>query len=352
MGIIPALEFLKNTSQSPIPSVCAIAGDEAFLRHLAFMKMRSIVLDEQEADFSLSRFEGSETTFKDVLRETAMVTLIGSGKRLVVVDQAEPFVSQYKTHLEKYVDEPNKAGVLLLILASFPANTRLYKKIAKDGLVVECKSLQGRQIPNFLKEWAPKVCQASFTNESVEALVDLVGDDLGMLVQETRRLALLAPDGKISAGLVREQGGSWRKRKVWDFVDAALDGKTAEALRQLDKLLAAGEAPIAILAQTSATLRKLAAAAELYLEQEKTPNAMRLSVASVLGRVGVRSFAISKTAEQFKKLGSKRGKYLVQNLLETDLDFKGGSRSDPKIILERFIVMISAPQMRPFDSLL
>ena len=37
------------------------------------------------------------------------------------------------------------------------------------------------------------------------------------------------------------------KAKGLGFVDAALDGKTAEALRQLDKLLAAGEALIAIL---------------------------------------------------------------------------------------------------------
>lgn len=351
MGVVAALDFIKKPDKFPIPPVCTIAGDEMFLRQVVFNKLRSIVLRDQDADFCLSRFEGSEVAFKDVLRETALIALFGAGKRLVVVDQAETFLSQNKEKLESYLDEPNQAGILVLQLSSFPSNLRIYKKIADKGLIVDCKSLSRRDIVSWLQEWAPENCQATLSRESAEALVELVGDDLGVLDQETRRLSLLATGGKIDVPLIKDQSGSWRQRKVWDLVDAMLDGNTADALRQLDKLITAGEAPIAILAQMAATLRKLAAASEIFLENEAEPNAPRVSINSVLDQVGVRTFFKAKTSEQLKKLGSRRGKFLIQNLLNADLDLKGGSRSDPKLTLERFIVRFSCPQMRPFDSL-
>lgn len=351
MGVVAALDFLQKPESYPIPPVCAVAGDEAFLRQVVFQKIRSLVLSEQDADFCLSRFEGAEVSFADVLRETAMIALFGSGKRLVVVDQAEPFISQFKDKIEDYLEEPNKAGILLLNLTTFPSNLRLYKKISEKGIVFNCKALSHSSIPTWLINWAKKNCQATLDRESAETLVDLVGDDLGVLDQETRRLALLAPGGKITRTLVQEQVGSWRQRKVWDLIDVALDGNTAEALRQLDKLVTAGEAPIAILAQMAATLRKLAAACQIFLEAENTPGKPRPSLPSVMEQVGVRSFVKEKTIGQLKKLGSKRGKNLIQNLLLADLDLKGGSRSDPRLTLERFIVLISNPQMRPHETL-
>lgn len=351
MSVVVALDFINNAQTRQVPPVCVISGDEAFLRSLALSKLRELVLSDQDAEYSLSRFDGNETSFPDVLRETSMIPLFGSGKRLVVVDQAETFISQNKEKLEEYLTEPNKAGILALVAASFPSNLRLYKKVAEKGLVVDCKSLPPRGIPSWLLGWASRRCHVSLSRESAKLLVELVGDDLGALDQETRRLALLAPDGKINVDLVREQVGSWRQRKVWDLVDAALDGKTAEALRQLDKLVAAGEAPIAILAQTSATLRKLAAACETLREAEDDSDAPRPTISAVLDQIGVRSFLKTKTTEQLKKLGAKRGARLAQDLLEADLNLKGGSRGDPRFALERFIVQISSPQMRSFDSL-
>ena len=351
MGAVSALDFLKTPERYPVQSVCVIAGDEAFLRSVVFKKIRATVLSDQDADFCLSRFDGNETSYRDVVRETAMTALFGSGRRLVVVEQAESFLSQNKEKLETYVDEPNQAGVLVLQVVSFPSNLRLYKKVAEKGLIIDCKALPRRSIPAWLQNWVAQNSQATLTREGADILVDLVGDDLGVLDQEARRLSLLANNGAIDVNLIRDHVGTWRQRKVWDLVDAALDGKTAEAMRQLDKLIEAGEAPIAILAQMSATIRKLAAACELFYEAGKNPDVPRPTINSVLDQVGVKDFVKVKTSEQLKKLGSRRGRYLIQTLLNADLDLKGGSRTAPRLVLERFIVQISAPQMHPFETI-
>ena len=353
MGVVSALDYLKQPQKFTIPSVCVIAGDEAFLRSVVFKQIRATLLSDQDADFSLSRFEGAEVTFKDVVRETAMTALFGSGRRLVVVEQADPFFSQNKEKLESYLDAPNQAGVLTLQLTSFPSTLRFYKKVSEKGLVIECKALPKKNIPAWLQEWAARNCQATLTREGAEVLVDLVGDDLGVLDQEVRRLSLLADKGDVNVNLIRDQVGTWRQRKVWDLVDAALGGQTAEAMRLLDKLIAAGEAPIAILAQMSASLRKLSAACEVFFEAGKNPDLPRPTFASALEQAGVPNsgYIKEKSIEQLKKLGSRRGRFLIQTLLNVDLDLKGGSRTAPRMVLERFIVQISAPQLHSYEIL-
>ena len=100
--------------------------------------------------------------------------------------------------------------------------------------------------------------------------------------------------------------------------------------------------------ESIATLRKMAAVAELFAEVEhgKPP----MSIGAALDKVGVPPFVKAKTSEQIKKLGSQRARALIKNLLQADLDMKGASRSDPRAILERFVVQISHPQMKPFES--
>ncbi len=184
------------------------------------------------------------------------------------------------------------------------------------------------------------------SRESSEIIVDLVGNDLGMLDQEVHRLALLTPDNKIDVNLIREQVGSWKQEKVWNLIDVALEGKTSEALQQLEKLLLAGEAPIGILAQLGFTLRKLSAVNQILINSEEAPDAPKPNINAILDQVGVRSFLHAKTQGQLKKLGAIRGRRLIQRLLETDLDLKGASRFDPRLILEKFIVQISHPQVK------
>ena len=101
-----------------------------------------------------------------------------------------------------------------------------------------------------------------------------MGNDPGLLDQEVRRLALLTPNNKIDVNLIKENVGYWKQEKVWNLIDVALEGKTSEALQQLDKLLLAGESPIGILAQLGFTLRKLSAVNQILLNLEEYKNVL------------------------------------------------------------------------------
>ncbi len=345
MGIVSGLDFLQKSQYAQIPPFCVVFGEEAYLRSETLKLLRELVLSTDDGEFSYTRFDGSSVSYMDVLRETSTMIMFGTGRRLVVVEQAEMFLSQNKNSLESYIESPNKASVLVLQLSSFPSNLRLYKLANISGLLIDCRPPSRKDVVSWLSSRSPQKRQISLSRETAEILVDLIGDDLGSLVQETRRLALLLPASRaIDASFVREHVGSWRQRKVWDLVDAALSGRVSEALRQLDNLINAGEAPIMILAQMAATLRKLSAASQLFLDAGSSGEKMSVNMA--LDRVGVRPFLKAKMEEQLKALGLKRGQNLPRLLLQTDFDLKGGSRSDPRHIIERFVVTVSNPEVR------
>lgn len=335
-----AVDYLAQPDKHPPKSVCAAFGDEAFLRRQVVLALRAAILGGDESDFSYTAFDGNSAQFRDVHEELSTVAMFG-GTRLAVVEGADDFVSRYRTELEDYVAKPARSGVLILDIQTFPSNTRLHKAIAAEGLAIDCATPTPARITKWLGEWAKQTHHVQLSATAAEALVDLIGPELGLLNQELTKLALMVGDDqKITPELVNRTVGGWRTKTTWEMLDAALDGKVAEALSQLDRLLASGEQPIGLLGQISASLRRLAAATRLILQAQTAGR--RVTLRDALERAGIRAFVLQKAERQLRLLGRQRGNQLYRWLLEADLDLKGASSLPPRLILERLIVRLAA----------
>ncbi|MBN1588039.1 MAG: DNA polymerase III subunit delta [Pirellulales bacterium] len=342
---IDALDYLAKPGQHPAVGVCVTFGDDPFLARQVLASLRAEVLGEEDAEFSLSTFEGRAAELGDVLGELATMAMFGGGRRLIVVDQADPFVTRYRAELEDYVARPSTAGVLVLQLKSFPSNTRLYKAVAASGLVVNTNAPPAGKLARWVTAWAKQAHQAKITSAAAETLIELVGPELGLLDQELAKMALSVAGGEpITPEVVGRMVGSWRAKTTWDMLDAALAANVPEALAQLDRLLLAGETPIAILGQISASLRRLAAATRLVLKTEAAGR--RPALGPALEQAGVKRFVLEKTQRQLRQLGRHRGARLYPALLQADLDLKGASSLAPRLILERLILWLAAPQAK------
>ncbi len=336
-----ALEYLAQPEKHPPRPVCAVYGNEAFLRRQAMLKLREAVLEGEEGDFSFTAIEGDKAQWRDVLEDLSTVAMFGGGRRLVLVEEADDFVSQFRGELEDYVAHPSRTGVLALDLTSFPATTRLYKSVAADGLAIDCSTPATARLYKWLVDWAKKVHRTDLTAAAAEEMVEIIGPELGLLDQEIAKLAQVAGSEQITPEIVKKFVGGWRAKTTWEMLDAALEGKVPEAMRQLDRLLASGEQPIGILAQISASLRRLAAATRLVLLAES--GGRRMALHQALERAGVKPFVLQKTERQLRRLGRGRGSKIYEWLLEADLDLKGDSAIPPRLILERLIVRLAAP---------
>ena len=346
MKPISAHDYLWNTAKFPAKPVCVVYGDDAFLRSNAVRHIRDQVLVAEDAEFALSLFEGDDVAFKDVHRELRTSAMFGGDRRVVRVDEADSFVTKYRAELENYVANPSDQAVLVLQLKSFPATTKLYKQLVVSGLVIEARTHSEREMPGWVVQWAKSHHKVHCDKAVAEMIVHRIGLEHGLLDQELAKLALMVQDEKkgITSELVEQAVGSWRSRTAFEMLDLALAGKTAAAVRQLDALILAGENAVGILAQIASTLRKLAAATEIILNAERQN--CKMSDRSALEKAGVKGFVLGKTEEQFKQLGRHRRAKLLDQLLQLDLDLKGESRSEPRLLLETFIVKLSTIQLK------
>ncbi|MCC6125776.1 MAG: DNA polymerase III subunit delta [Pirellulales bacterium] len=336
-----ALEYLDRPEKNPPRPVCVVYGDEPFLRRQAILKLREAVLGGEEGDFSFSAVDGDKAEWRDVLENLSTVAMFGGGQRLVLVEEADDFVTRYRGELEGYVAKPSRTGVLALELASFPSNTRLYKSVAAEGLVIDCSTPAPAKLTKWLVDWAKKFHRTNLAPAAANELVEIIGPELGLLDQEIAKLALAAGGESIEPRMVKQYVGGWRAKTTWEMLDLALDGKVREAMLQLDRLLSSGEQPIGILAQISASLRRFAAATRLMLLAEAAGR--RTALPDALQRAGMKPFVLQKSAIQLRRLGRGRGAKLYEWLLEADLDLKGDSAMPPRLILERLIVRLAAP---------
>lgn len=340
---LPALQYLSNPTKHPVRPVCVLVGEEPFLRRMVVQRLRQAVFGGGEADLSFSTTEGPKAALRDVLDELSTLAMFGGDQRMVVVEDADPFISKYRTQLEDYAAAPLASGILVLLAKSLPANTRLYRAVDGSGLIVDCNAPKAAELSRWLIGWARQSHQAELTPDAADLLLEMVGPELGLLDQELAKLALAAgPNAKITGGTVSQMVGTWRAKTAWQMLDAALDGNASDALRQLDRLLLAGENPIAVLAQISASLRRLATATALVLQSER--DGRRIPLREALSRAGIKSFVLDKSERQLRRLGRHRGQKLPDWLLQADLDLKGASRLAPRTVLERLVVRLAASE--------
>jgi DNA polymerase-3 subunit delta len=341
MAKLHAIDYLAAPDKHPPKPVCVAYGDDMFLRRQVLLSLRLAVLGDDEGDMSLTTFEGTSTEYRDVVEELDTMAMFGP-RRLVVVEDADTFVSRNRESLEDYVAKPGRAGILLLDVKSWPATTRLYKSIDAQGLPVDCSAPAAAKLTRWLSDWAKQTHKVQLSLNAAEMLVEHVEPELGLLDQELAKLALLTGDDKkITPELIEKYVGGWRAKTAWEMLDLAMDGNVAGALQQVDRLLSSGEVPLGLLGMISSSLRRYAAATRLILQAEAAGR--KIAVPSALQQAGVKPFVMQKAERQLRRLGRQRGSQLYRWLLETDLDLKGDSQMPPRLILERLIVRLAAP---------
>src|SRR5215831_14225627 len=123
-----ALGFLDKAGKQKAQPVYVLHGDEDFLKRQVLEALQPLVLGPSDRAFGLSTHAGDKAAFAAVHDELQTLPFLAP-RRLVVVENADPFVTRYRAALEKYVARPAPHGVLVLDVKSWPANTRLAKAV-------------------------------------------------------------------------------------------------------------------------------------------------------------------------------------------------------------------------------
>jgi DNA polymerase-3 subunit delta len=327
-----ALDLLKKTGKGKPQPVYVLYGDELFLKRQVLAALQERILGSDDAGFGLSSHPGDRAAYADVHDDLRTLPFL-SKRRLVIVENADKFVSNERARLEKYLGAPSATGILVLDVKTWTATTRLAKMVPDAG-TIECKTPGSATLPRWCTEW----CQASqgkqLSPQAARLLVDLVGADMGLLDQELIKLATYIGDsGRIEAADVDRLVGHSRAENTFQIFDLISSGQIGPALAHLDRLFVQGEDPLRILGAFSWQLRPLAQAARLAARGTPLGNA--------LAHLGVPSYGRRRGEQLLRHLGPARAAHLYDWLLEADLGIKGSSQLPPRTLLERLVIRLA-----------
>ncbi len=343
---IHAFDFLKANSVQLPRGVCVLFGNQRFLKLLVLKTIQQVGNDDECDNFATTRFD-EKVEWPVLMDELKSQSLFGGGDKRVVIDNADDFVKKNREKLESVAQDKSVVGTLLLVVEAWPASTRLYKIVEKQGLQIECglphvkrgkgSAIDSERLNHWLIDFAQSVHMVSLSLPAVKMLCDFTDSELGRIDSELAKLSLYVKPGEsVTDTLVKKHVGGWRTQTMWEASDAVAGGRTKEALVLVDRLLKSGEHPLALFGQLSWALRRYPKVVEIYDRMKETNPRPSLREAAV--KAGFREWGddIPNAEQNLKRLGRKKAEMLGTRLLQTDLALKGTHSRDERarLILE------------------
>jgi DNA polymerase-3 subunit delta len=302
-----------------------VAGEEPLLRDDALAALRNHVVPEGAADFNLDRLDG-DAIGPGALADVVHTLPVMAAQRLVIVvepDARRGAARGVAEALSDLVGELEEGGTAVLVAVAARPDGRARWVKAFGNAVVDCAPpRRARDVAAFVRREAER--QGLVLERGVaESLAERTGPQLLMLRQEIAKLGLLADPGEpVTRAHVASGTPDVADGPIWDLTDAIGEGRPADALRLLNRLLSGGAAPPAILGSLVSHFRRL----------------LRLGHGSgVSGPPCVRK----KLESQARRYGARRLDASLDAIHETDLALKGAGALRPELALERLVIALS-----------
>lgn len=211
-------------------AVYAVVGSDTFLQLEALRQIQA----EMPGDVQRVDIDGERAELADVLDEVRSFAMFG-GAKLVIVRDADTFLSKFRSQLEDYVSSPTDSGTLVLRLSSLPGNQRIHKLIAKTGEILKCDPPEDPV--RWIMDQGKTAHKITVNLDAARLLAELVGNDLGRLDSELAKLALQNDGGKVDASAVATSVSFQREQEVSNMTYELALGNTIGALRRWRQLV-------------------------------------------------------------------------------------------------------------------
>lgn len=304
-----------------------LAGAEALLREEAVAAIRGAALGEGPADFDQDRLEGERTTaaaLQDALRTLPVL----APRRLVWL--RDPESGRRSTGLTDTLAEAveevcgQESTILVVSAERVDRRARWTKAFREPAALVDCDPPRGaRAVAAFAREEARRM-GVRLEAGAAEALAEAVGPQLLVLRHELEKAALLAgPDAPVTRALVVRSATDVAEEQIFDLMDAIGEGRMADALAALKKLLGQGAAPPALLGSLASQFRRLLRSR--HGEQLKG-----------------HPFAVQKLERHAGRYSPARLLACLAAIHEVDQVLKGRGSLDARLALERLVIGLAA----------
>lgn len=181
---------LNIRSGNPAP-IYILMGEEDYYIDCLMDELEKNVVDENDKDFNLTVYFGSETDMESVVASCQQLPVMAP-RHLVLLKEAQS-KQQAKQQLEKlapYCEHPNTSAVLAIAFKgdNLNATSKLIKNAAKNGAVIfKSEKIRDYQLPSKVKEYCSSR-KVGIEDMAVEMMCQYIGAPLSKLFGEINKL--------------------------------------------------------------------------------------------------------------------------------------------------------------------
>jgi DNA polymerase-3 subunit delta len=252
--------------------------------------------------------------------------------RALVLHGLEDANEALVTELLAYVDEPVEDVTLVLCHRGGVRAKKVLDAARKAGAQeIECPTIKSDRDKTDFVTREFRAAKRQVAPEAIRALVEAVGSDLRELASACAQL-VADTEGRVGAETVLLYHSGKVEATGFRVADAAVSGRTGEALALLRYALGTGLDPVPIVAVLASSLRTLA----------KVAAAGRTGRSADVGKsLGLAPWQVDKARRQLSGWHPDGLARSIMAVAEADAAVKGGGR-DPEYAVERAVVTVAS----------
>jgi len=302
---------LKNKVYYP---VYLLMGEEPFYIDVISRIIEDNVLDETEKEFNQTVLYGRETDVPTII-STAKRFPMMANYQVVIVKEAQN-VKDIED-LTPYFEKPLTSTILVICYKykTIKKTTRFVKKAGEVGVVMDSKKVYDNKMPEWIADYVRRRGY-KIGPKATQMLADHLGNDLGKVVNEIKKVFISLPKGnEITPLLIEQNIGISKDFNVFELLDA-LGAKNAFKAYQIAKYF--GDNPKSSpMVLTMAMLYNYFSKLLLY-HSLKDKNRTRLA-----GELGVPPFLVQGYIKGATNYSPQKLNEIFSHLREYDVRSKG-----------------------------
>jgi len=188
--------IVSDIKKGNLKPIYFLMGEESYYIDKISDFIEETVLDEAEKGFNQQVMYGRDATIEDIVGAAKRYPMMAE-RQVLIVKEAQD-LSRNIEKLVSYAENPQPTTVLVLNYKykKLDKRKKLYKVIAKSGLIFESKKLYENQV----SDWIRRVLSGKnyqVEPKAAQMLVEFLGTNLSKISNELEKLMLILPEGTI-----------------------------------------------------------------------------------------------------------------------------------------------------------
>ena len=338
---------IKKAEQGELLPVWLVLGEERMLRDQVIAAITKAALAGGLPDFNHDKFTAGDADVEKVLGATRTVPMMAK-KRVVYVRGLERWDTNAAVggsddgpsnkalppldRLAEYAKAPIDSTTLILVAQKIDGRRKLVALAKKQGFVVDCAQVDGRQLPGWIRARA-KLKGHTIAPDVCDLIAEIAGPDLSYLDDVLERLSLyVGKEAPITEDAVSVNVTRVRLADTWSLVDAASTRDLGRVLALLADVYDPRDRGLPLVGAIAWSLRQL-----LKLQSALEQGA---GIDEAARRAGIYpSFKARDLAQKLKAFKPRELERWLVIVQETDLALKSSRRPADSILEEMFTRM-------------